>query len=100
MAPISSPSVLHKPTGLSRLLLRSNCLVDCKLPLPSIFTRLSGSAIESQHAPVNRRETQMVAIPATYSGLNASPGTIVGIVLGSVAGFVVLVWLLHMAFTS
>ncbi|KAI9876472.1 MAG: hypothetical protein M1830_006445 [Pleopsidium flavum] len=43
-----------------------------------------------------RRQT-IVAIPTTYSGLNAGPppGTIVGIVLGSIAGFLLILWLLY-----
>ena len=46
-----------------------------------------------------RRQSQTVAIPATYSGLNAgpAPGTVVGIVLGSVAGFLFLLWLIYLA---
>lgn len=37
-----------------------------------------------------------IAIPAVYQGLNAgpSPGAVVGIVLGSIAGFLLLIWLL------
>ncbi|KAF2102338.1 hypothetical protein NA57DRAFT_73770 [Rhizodiscina lignyota] len=43
-----------------------------------------------------KRQYTTVAIPATYQGLNAgpAPGTVVGIVLGSVAGFVLVIWLL------
>lgn len=43
-----------------------------------------------------RRQT-VVAIPATYSGLDAGPpaGNVVGIVLGSVAGFLLLLWLFY-----
>ncbi|KAI9788424.1 MAG: hypothetical protein M1835_002278 [Candelina submexicana] len=39
-------------------------------------------------------------IPTGYSGLNAgpSPGTVVGIVLGSVAGFLIILWLLYAVF--
>lgn len=38
----------------------------------------------------------VVAIPTVYQGLNAgpAPGAVVGIVLGSVAGFLLLMWLL------
>lgn len=43
-----------------------------------------------------RRQT-VVAIPATYSGLDAGPpaANVVGIVLGSVAGFLLILWLLY-----
>jgi len=45
---------------------------------------------------------QTVAIPSTYSGLNAGPkpGTVVGIVLGSVAGFLLLLWLFYTIFNG
>lgn len=38
----------------------------------------------------------ILAIPTQYQGLNAgpSPGAVVGIILGSVAGFLLLIWLL------
>ncbi|MCJ1364403.1 hypothetical protein MMC16_003513 [Acarospora aff. strigata] len=43
-----------------------------------------------------RRQT-VVAIPTTYSGLDAGPppANIIGIVLGSVAGFLLILWLLY-----
>src|SRR4051812_33714967 len=42
-----------------------------------------------------RRQSTIVAVPNTYEGLNGgpSPGTVVGIVLGSVAAFILLFWL-------
>ncbi|KAI9833787.1 MAG: hypothetical protein M1819_003521 [Sarea resinae] len=48
------------------------------------------------------KRQNIVAIPATYAGLNAgpTPGTVVGIILGSVAGFLFLVWLLSLAFNA
>lgn len=41
----------------------------------------------------------VIAIPAQYEGLNSgpAPGTVAGIVLGSVAGFLLLIWLLWIA---
>ena len=47
-----------------------------------------------------RRQLQPSIIPTTYSGLNAgpSPGTVVGIVFGSVAGFLLLLWLIYSIF--
>src|SRR5271155_3070612 len=46
---------------------------------------------------LSKRQTQVLAIPTTYEGLNAGPqpGTVVGIVLGSVAGFLLILWLLY-----
>jgi len=40
-------------------------------------------------------QPNQIAIPATYQGLNSgpAPGTVVGIVLGSVAAFILLIWL-------
>ena len=46
---------------------------------------------------LSKRQTQILAIPTIYEGLDAGPppGTVVGIVLGSVAGFLLLLWLLY-----
>jgi hypothetical protein len=46
---------------------------------------------------LSKRQTRIVAIPTVYQGLNAGPqpGTVVGIVLGSVAGFLLLLWLIY-----
>lgn len=47
-----------------------------------------------------KKRQDIVAIPTTYGDLNSgpSPGKIVGIVLGSVAGFLLLLWLLYTCF--
>lgn len=47
-----------------------------------------------------RRQIAVLAIPTTYGGLNAGPqpGTVVGIVLGSVAGFLLLLWVMYTCF--
>ena len=46
------------------------------------------------------QSTTTPLIPTTYSGLNAgpAPGTVVGIVFGSVAGFLLLLWLIYTCF--
>lgn len=45
--------------------------------------------------PLHPRE-EFKAIPTTYSSLNGpSPGEIAGIVLGSVAGFILIAWLIY-----
>ena len=46
-----------------------------------------------------KRQSTVLAIPTQYQGLRAgpAPGTVVGIVLGSVAGFLFVLWLLWMA---
>lgn len=48
-------------------------------------------------ASVFRRQVDPSVIPTTYSGLNAgpTPGTVVGIVFGSVAAFLLLLWLIY-----
>lgn len=53
--------------------------------------------IPSSSFLLSRRQTQILAIPTTYQGLNAGPqpGTVVGIVLGSVAGFLLILWLIY-----
>jgi hypothetical protein len=61
----------------------------------------SGSQVFQRiHGHFVRRQGEMLAIPTTYMGLNSgpSPGVIVGIILGSVAGFLLLWWLIYAIF--
>jgi hypothetical protein len=50
--------------------------------------------------PLAKRQTAMLAIPTTYLGLDSgpSPGTVIGIVIGSVAGFLLLLWFFYSCF--
>lgn len=49
------------------------------------------------HSLLRRQQAPPRLIPATYAGLNKGPsaGTVVGIVLGSVAGFLLILWLIY-----
>ena len=53
-------------------------------------------------ASIFRRQVQSSIIPTTYSGLDAgpAPGTVVGIVFGSVAGFLLVLWLIYSIFMA
>ena len=64
--------------------------------LASLFRRQVVTVTAS--APPTSTTTPL--IPTTYSGLNAgpSPGEVVGIVFGSVAGFLLLLWLIYTCF--
>jgi hypothetical protein len=74
---------------------------------PSIITRAlktithlttrQPQQISSASILLSKRQTQILAIPTIYQGLDAGPqpGTVVGIVLGSVAGFLLLLWLIY-----
>ena len=46
---------------------------------------------------LSRRDVDPSIIPTTYSGINNGPppGTVVGIVFGSVAGFLLILWLIY-----
>lgn len=65
-------------------------------------TSLSTQIIPKSFTLVQRRSTQVDGniLPTTYSGIDAGPppGTVVGIVLGSVAGFLLLLWLIYTCF--
>lgn len=58
-----------------------------------LSTHPASSQIVSIRSLESRQTT--IAIPTVYAGLNAgpAPGTVVGITLGSVVGFLLLVWL-------
>lgn len=53
-------------------------------------------------ASLFRRQVDPSVIPTTYSGLNTgpTPGTVVGIVFGSVAGFLLVLWLIYSIFVT
>jgi len=66
----------------------------------SLQPRTEPSAPSLSHfsALVQRQNT--IAIPASYSNLTGGPqpGTVAGIVLGSVAGFLLILWLIYSIF--
>ncbi|KAI9808858.1 MAG: hypothetical protein M1827_007181 [Pycnora praestabilis] len=73
------------------------------LHLPHVSKRSIGSLNPSHPLKALSkliRRQNIVAIPTTYAGLNSgpAPGTVVGIVLGSVAGFLLLLWLIYTCF--
>ncbi|CBY02083.1 hypothetical protein IAQ61_006668 [Plenodomus lingam] len=56
------------------------------------------SANAPQRAPIAKRQQMVIQpgiIPTYYNLSGPTPGTVVGIVLGSVAGFLLIVWLLY-----
>ncbi|KAL1856630.1 hypothetical protein Plec18170_003600 [Paecilomyces lecythidis] len=64
-----------------------------------LHERSTTSAIVNSGSSLVRRQTQVVSIPATYGGLNAgpSPGVVAGIILGSVGGFLLLLYIIYTA---
>lgn len=89
MAPtvLSNPSPADTADG-ARQLARSPA--DIPLELTSNIPR---HALQPRQNP--NQQGGIVAIPTVYQGLNAgpAPGAVVGIVLGSVLGFLFLIWL-------
>jgi hypothetical protein len=61
------------------------------------LARKSTIAISDSLAHLLRRQDSTIIIPSTYGSINSgpSPGTVVGIVLGSVGGFLLLLWLIY-----
>ena len=95
---------LHKlaprslPINLPFLPTRTVPPVDLEpLSLASLFRRQVVTVTATAPPPT---QTIDPLIPTTYSGLNAGPqpGTVVGIVFGSVAGFLLLLWLIYTCF--
>ena len=105
-SPAVSISLLKHPLELRSLLPSfhnlSPHLASQDIPiLPTRTTPLSHSLASL----LRRQQTTVTAtanpiIPATYSGLDSgpTPGTVVGIVFGSVAGFLLLLWLIYTCF--
>ncbi|PGH09912.1 hypothetical protein AJ80_07624 [Polytolypa hystricis UAMH7299] len=103
MAPISSIPLRMRTLAPDPLNIRSTLAQTYTSLLSSIFKRaarlqpfpLSPSTLRS---PLHRRKVEMVSIPSTYTGMNSSPGAVVGIVLGTVAAFILVVYLLFIFF--
>jgi len=59
----------------------------------------SAIALDAPHKqPIAKRQTQLIQqgiIPTYYNLSGPQPGTVVGIVLGSVAGFLLIMWLIY-----
>lgn len=106
MAPVplqsSSIAIQHSTASLIRSLLPAiRSLAPDSLPdRSSILPSRSSHPLTSSSSSLLRRQ-QVVAIPITYSNINpgSNPGEIAGIVLGSVAGFLLLLWLLYTVFS-
>ncbi|KLJ05443.1 hypothetical protein EMPG_11069 [Blastomyces silverae] len=60
-------------------------------------TRDIAQSISSSSSHLQRRD-RMISIPSTYSSFTSSPGTVVGIVVGTVGGFVLVIWILFLIF--
>ena len=67
--------------------------------LASLFHR-QVTTITATASPTTNTVTATPLIPANYAGINSgpTPGTVVGIVFGSVAGFLLLLWLIYTCF--
>jgi hypothetical protein len=73
---------------------------DIALSPASLLFRRASSSISSSTASFLsyiKRQATTAIIPADYSNINTSPnpGTVVGIVLGSVGGFLFILWLIY-----
>ena len=105
MAPVlfqsRSKVIQHSATSLIRRLLPAiRSLTSDSVPdLSTILPTRSAQPLTSSPSSLLRRQ-QVIAIPTTYSNINpgSNPGQITGIVLGSVAGFILLLWLLYTVF--
>jgi hypothetical protein len=73
-------------------------ILDARRPLaPAAYAiTLPTSGDSPPSALYSRQQSGIVPIPTVYQGLNSgpAPGAVVGIVLGSVLGFIFLIWLL------
>jgi len=64
----------------------------------NLLPRAIATSIGTSPPPQTLQARQLYfALPASYAGLNSgpSPGTVVGITIGTVAGFILLMWLIQ-----
>jgi len=77
---------------------RDNRILDARQPsaLASYAIALPTTGDSPPSALEPRQQSGIVPIPTVYQGLNSgpAPGAVAGIVLGSVLGFIFLIWLL------
>ncbi|EGE04413.1 hypothetical protein TEQG_03615 [Trichophyton equinum CBS 127.97] len=67
----------------------------------SSFTRIArDAALASRQLHDITKRTQMINIPAIYSGPHTSPPIVVAIVLGTVVGFVLVAYLVYILFNK
>ena len=114
MAPLSWPRLLDGPTlelhtrGMRDILPKTMLHRRVASPQPQPAAEYSTSSSPSSHTimaaapnPLAKRQN-IIAIPATYSDANTSqpPGNIVGIVFGSVAGFLFLLYLIYLCMNA
>lgn len=66
--------------------------------ISNLLSRASSPFSSSISLP--KRQTQILAIPTTYAGLNdgPAPGSVAGIIIGAVGGFLLILWLLYTCF--
>ncbi|KAL9021344.1 MAG: hypothetical protein Q9185_001455 [Variospora sp. 1 TL-2023] len=99
--PETAPIALH-PHHLRSLLLPNSSLSsrNAQSPTPTQYTQKHWGVpfLTRPFTSLSRRQQDIPRlIPETYAGLNRGPppGTVVGIVLGSVAGFLLILWLIY-----
>ncbi|OIW32107.1 hypothetical protein CONLIGDRAFT_678532 [Coniochaeta ligniaria NRRL 30616] len=92
-APDSLLNLLHHSSPpLQPLSLRFASAPDSLSPTRTLSTLLGGTRVIPRQAAAHTTST----IPATYGATNGPDvGTVVGITLGSVAGFILLLWLIY-----
>ncbi|KAI4255565.1 MAG: hypothetical protein LQ352_002509 [Teloschistes flavicans] len=101
MAPLSRSWTETTSPSSHPLNLRSLLPSTSSIAPRTFLTRTSHSHPRSPadriKSMIRRQQTIPKLIPETYAGLNKGPppGTVVGIVLGAVAGFLLLLWLIY-----
>ncbi|KAI4117609.1 MAG: hypothetical protein LQ345_002209 [Seirophora villosa] len=110
MAPLLSPWPTTTSTTSPPHHLRSHVPPDSPLSPRHAQSQTRPQSTRKQWVPsltraftsLSRRQQDIPRlIPETYAGLNRGPppGTVVGIVLGSVAGFLLILWLIYTCMT-
>ncbi|KIX03289.1 uncharacterized protein Z518_06841 [Rhinocladiella mackenziei CBS 650.93] len=101
----STTSTKAPIASLFAVILRGTIGVSKRALQESLFTPRSpvSEAVQPIYvhpSALSKRQNAVLAIPTTYAGLNdgPAPGAVVGIVLGSIAGFILVLYILLSAF--
>ncbi|ODH49506.1 hypothetical protein GX48_04448 [Paracoccidioides brasiliensis] len=92
--PQKGPNILHRLIVLSASF---SSVAGSFLSRSREMARSISLSSSSSSSKLHRRE-QMISIPSTYSSFTSSPGVVVGIVIGTVGGFVLFIWVLFLIF--
>ncbi|KAL2436527.1 hypothetical protein ABEF95_011643 [Exophiala dermatitidis] len=91
--------IIRGTVNISKRTITDTTILAARSPSSELFHHRH-SVLIPPSSNLSKRQNAVLAIPTTYAGLNAgpAPGALVGIVLGSIAGFILILYIILSAF--